>query len=115
MKSVSPKEICSVFKVGEFENKAEHKRCLARLANGDEAYRSFLICVGRVGHKATEQGGCGLPPHAKAKVKSAAAPPTIVECDKLYAPGSYSSRIRWRLGTRNQRLQILDYVPVEGR
>jgi hypothetical protein len=26
-----------------------------------------------------------------------------------------TTQFRWRLGTRNQRLQILDYVPVEGR
>jgi hypothetical protein len=63
MKSVSPKEICSVFGKGyEFEDKAQYKRCLARLIRGDEAYRSFLICVGRVGHKATEQGECGPAP-----------------------------------------------------
>jgi hypothetical protein len=43
MKSVSPKEICSVFgEDSEFESKAEYKRCLTRLTNGDEAYRAFF-------------------------------------------------------------------------
>jgi hypothetical protein len=58
-------QTCSVFKEGELENKAEYKRCLARLASGDEAYRDFLICVGREGHKATEQGECGPAPPLK--------------------------------------------------
>jgi hypothetical protein len=76
MKSVSPKEICSVFGKGsEFESKAEYKRCLARLARGDEAYRSFLICVGRVGHKETEQGACGPAPPPKRASKSKSCVP----------------------------------------
>jgi hypothetical protein len=61
-KPLTNKQACGLYVGGEFDNKTEFKKCVARLARGDEAYRDWLACAGEAGHKGLEQGECGPIP-----------------------------------------------------
>jgi hypothetical protein len=63
-------QTCGIFYMKDRpEDKADYKRCVARLAGGDEDYRNYLACAREDGGKLDDDGKpqCGFEPPVKPK------------------------------------------------